>query len=264
VTPTKARPYNADKFASPPNFEKHTLTSLENDPASVAALEEQMSEWRAKARRIEQEIAAMTLSEQLGKLMFADPEGTMGLEKAKELPGQEGWQEKMKGGGMIVLGEFRQHVRSIGLSASNDEIDALFESWDRDKGGSIDSAELQAALLELRAEHVKRWGRSVALETQIETLRSRADAGQSAITATESATREEAELQALLADIDGRLGVQLGTLFVSRRIRVGEIVGSWCKTKGNAAKRELSRNEFKDEVRACCCLRAPARQLIPA
>lgn len=55
-------------------------------------------------------------------------------------------------------------------------------------------------------------------------------------------------LKALIHDIDGRLGVQLGIVLLARKIRVGEIVGRWCKTKGNAAKRELTRDEFKEEV----------------
>ena len=55
-------------------------------------------------------------------------------------------------------------------------------------------------------------------------------------------------LRALLSDIEGRVGVQLGIVLVARKIRVGEVVGTWCKTKGNAARRELTREEFKDEV----------------
>ena len=73
---------------------------------------------------------------------------------------------------------------------------------------------------------------SVPDRWQAGALRARAAAGNVAITASKRAAEQEAELQALVADIDGRLGVRLGMMLVARGIKVGE-------------------------VRACACLRLP-------
>ena len=122
----------------------------------------------------------------------------------------------------------------------------------QDKSGSIDMNELVEALLTIQREFLAKYGKrgwKGSIDAQVEGLRARAAAGQMALSATAKAEAQQAELDELLKDIDGRLEVQVGLVFVSRRIKVGEVVGTWCKTKGNSAKRELSKAEFKDEVR---------------
>ena len=111
--------------------------------------------------------------------------------------------------------------------------------------------ELVNALHQLQRDFLHKYGKNGwkgSIDAQVESLRARAAAGKAALAATAKADGLQTELDALLKDIDGRLPVQVGLVFVSRRIRVGEVVGSWCKTKGNSAKRELSKAEFKDEV----------------
>lgn len=36
--------------------------------------------------------------------------------------------------GTITVGEFRQHVRGVGLEATSEELDALFTEWDTVSG----------------------------------------------------------------------------------------------------------------------------------
>ena len=177
-----------------------------------------------------------TLTEKLARMMFQVDVPT----KMKEQEAQ--WDPN--GGGMITVGEFRQHVRGVGVEAGNDEIDALFNDWDKDGGGSIDMAELEKGLIRLRAEFMRKYGShgwKLSIDQQVESLRARATAGRTALGASQKATVQEGELNELLADINGRLGVALGTVLVKRKIRVGEVVGTWCKSKGNAAKRARSK-----------------------
>ena len=52
-----------------------------------------------------------------------------------------------KGKGELMKAEFRLHLRNFGLQATSAEADALFDSWDDDKGGALDMKELKAALI---------------------------------------------------------------------------------------------------------------------
>ena len=54
------------------------------------------------------------------------------------------WDQKGKG--EFLKGEFRLNLRNTGLNATSAEADALFDSWDDDKGGSLDLGELKRAL----------------------------------------------------------------------------------------------------------------------
>jgi hypothetical protein len=43
-----------------------------------------------------------------------------------------------KGKGELLKGEFRLHLRTVGLDVSSADADALFSTWDDDGGGSLD------------------------------------------------------------------------------------------------------------------------------
>ena len=227
----------------PRQIAKRTIVSLSNDPESVTMLESLIQRWLLESNQLEVSVKDQTITERLAQLMF-EVDVTM---KIKEQ--EQEWDPT--GNGTITLGEFRQHVRGIGIEATSDELDALFADWDTDKSGAIDMEELLAALHNLQREFLQKYGKNGwkgSIDSQVESLRARAAAGKAALAASAKADTLQAELDALLKDIAGRLPVQVGLVVVKRRIRVGEVVGSWCKTKGNSAKRELSKAEFKDET----------------
>ena len=58
------------------------------------------------------------------------------------------------GDGEIDMHEFRTNVKSLGLQATNEEIDTLFRSLDEDGGGSLDMNEIKHALTNLQAAAV--------------------------------------------------------------------------------------------------------------
>ena len=80
--------------------------------------------------------------------------------------------------------EFRLNLRKAGLDPAAPDADALFDSWDADGGGTLDMAELKAALLKVGAE-ARTWRYSVdPVAAQAAALRTRAKHFQEAAEAT--------------------------------------------------------------------------------
>ena len=52
--------------------------------------------------------------------------------------------------------EFQQGVRDLGINANNEELSALFASYDEDGGGTLDTAELKDALRRLQDQAAMR------------------------------------------------------------------------------------------------------------
>lgn len=99
----------------PPQMPKRTVFTLENDPDSVAMLESLIEQWLAEAARLEATVGDFTLPEKLARLMFQVDVPMKIKQMEKE------WDPN--GGGLITLGEFRQHVKALGIEAPVDEID---------------------------------------------------------------------------------------------------------------------------------------------
>lgn len=84
-------------------------------------------------------------------------------------------------------------------------------------------------------------------------LRLRSDVANTAVVAYRRAEHCEGQLRDLTRDLNAQLELQLGALIAKRRIKIGEVVGTWPKTRGKrqaAHVNEISRQEFKDEVAA--------------
>ena len=112
----------------PPQLTKRTPTSLEDSSAradlqaKVDAFDKEIAELEAAAEGSE-----LSLKEQLAGLMFT------GKDVVKQVKAQEA-QWDPKGDGTITKGEFRMHIRGLGVrakNASNADIDLLFEEYAR-------------------------------------------------------------------------------------------------------------------------------------
>lgn len=102
----------------------------------------------------------------------------------------------------------------------------MFSSWDADKGGSIDMAELEAALMSLHEQFVKKYGKkgwTIDIAAKVESLRSRAAAGKVAVRATQQAAAYASELEELVRDLESRIEVQLGMIIIARTMRQGPL-----------------------------------------
>ena len=246
--PKRVTPPTIHEYGGPPQAPrppKKMLTSLDN--SSRSTLLEKAEVWLAEAAALEEESKAQsaeTLEDQIAKLMFT-------IDVPLRIRQQER-QWDPTGDGTINKGEFRLHLRGIGVTdAPVNQMDDLFDTWDTDKSGAIDMDELAAALKGLHAKFIERTGPRkldpVVVE-KVRALRGRADAAKAAAAASLRAERCAEELAEVTEAIDARLDVQLGALLHKRQIKIGEVVGSWPKARTDEHRGELSKAEFKHEI----------------
>ena len=138
----------------PGDTEQHDAAALSGVPSSslvhepcgtllaVVPFMQKGMQLRAEIKRSEDMLEAQRLS-------FAHRVGTALIEKKarpKELVNE--WDKKLKGSVNKI--EFRAGVRALGLKASNTDIDSLFDSYDADRGGTLDAPELRDALTSMK------------------------------------------------------------------------------------------------------------------
>jgi len=152
-----------------------------------------------------------------------------------------------KGKGEMLKGALRNNLRNIGLNASSTEADEMFDSWDDDKGGSLDMEELKTALM--KAGDAARDFKSRPDPTQLRALelRKKGDLAVEAAMATEAAARLDGELSSMASELEARADVRLGSLLQKRRINPGAVVTQWAKSRGEH-RDELSKRDFREAV----------------
>ena len=217
------------EYKPPPPIKtaRHVPTSL-GDGSARADLDVQLGHWDKEIAALEAETSSrgVSLKEQLASLMFR-VDVPLQIKKQEAL-----WDPK--GDGTITRGEFRMHIRGIGVRPKfvpNEAVDALFDEWDADGSGSLDMEELEMALTSLKAEFdensAKESAKHMAKQMQLELLRKRVKAGRAAIQAHAQVEACSAELLELTEEIASRLDIQLGGLLSRRGIKAGELVGTW-------------------------------------
>ena len=166
--------------------------------------------------------------------------------------------------GQISKMEFRKSVRTLlpqTGAANNSEVDAMFESLDADKGGTLDVPELKAAFQKCKDEATERSKGSTKAREKAERLRKHAATTAKAIEATELAEQAEAELRERIEhpDVEARLGMLMRKRGVSstgpepwsttvhalralpdsrptfvslvRKVKIGDMVAKWDKVR---------------------------------
>ena len=217
------------EYAPPPKPAPKQRTITKLDTPAVDQLAMQCDAWQTEMERLESECNALepdNIADRLAALLFSSDLPAKMKEIAKD------WDPR--GDGSISRGEFRLHIRALGLkatSSSNEDIDILFSRWDEDKSGTIDSHELIAALNNMRTEWRERKGRDamrlVEATHKIDILRKRTRAAREAIESHAKAEKCSMELTELIESIDRQVSIQLGGLLSRRRMKAGEVVGSW-------------------------------------
>ena len=97
---------------------------------------------------------------------------------------------------MHACGQFRLHLRSVGLDhATSADADAIFDSWDDDRGGTLDLKELKEALIKLTKEARAYREKPDLNQMKVNLLRARAVQADEAAHAAAEANGREAELQ---------------------------------------------------------------------
>jgi len=232
VTSPKIRPY---KKSPPP---KHRLTMEEAmTHEGSEQLASMSSQWLEEAERIEKSSPPPTLEQQVGDVLLTKNIRIVDLLKL--------WDPN--GDGQILRAEFRLNLRALGLDLNFQEADLLFDTYDGDKSGSIEVDELKTAFTKLKEAAKVVRAQLIEPRRRAKVLRDRAAAAQEAASAVAQAEQLEKELRELKAGLESTLDVQLGLILVRRKIKVGELVGTW--TKSHVVQRELSKKEFREHVR---------------
>lgn len=122
-------------------------------------IKQQMSFFTQRKNNVQQALDAITALEDVNKATSTADlsiDARLGsLLKRKSMKASEiisRWDPN--GDGEIDMHEFRTNVKSLGLQATNEEIDTLFRSLDEDGGGSLDMNEIKHALTNLQAAAV--------------------------------------------------------------------------------------------------------------
>ena len=144
-------------------------------------LDAKCTAWEKEIERLEAECGSepLTLKDILASMMFT-----------VDVPNIVKHQEKMwdpKGDGTITRGEFRMHIRGLGIRSNlitNADCDELFTSWDIDSSGTIDMYELVTALNALHAEWSEQQGKEglarLRKQEKVEGIRKRVKAARDA------------------------------------------------------------------------------------
>ena len=123
-----------------------------------------------------------------------------------------------------------------------------FDSWDRDGGGSLDLAELKAALART-GEKARAWRNKSDPNAKKGTeLRARAKHLADAVEATRAAERLETELKEMQEIHTSSAEIRLGEFLMQRCIKPGAVVTQWSTSRGVHAN-ELSRRDFRVAVK---------------
>ena len=194
-----------------------------------------------QALKVEKEMAAPSLEVQLGL-------------KCIELGGADFIKRCLKewdsnGKGELLKGALRNNLRNIGLIAAPGDADDLFNSWDVDRGGTIDMAELKRSLELAQKVAAKYQKEGNPEQIRAMELRAAARTAEEAIAKMDDAQRCEEALEKLLNDNETCADVRLGMLLQKRMITPGEVVTRWAVSKGENAGC-LSKIEFRNAVLA--------------
>jgi hypothetical protein len=148
----------------------------------------------------------------------------------------------------VSKGEFRLGVRNL-VQASSSDADALFDSWDDDRGGSLDLKELAQAMSGCITK-AKKWQLEQTFKPELaraNALRNQARLTEEAAKAAAEAERLEGEAEEFAASLEGRVDVRLGYLLAMRKVKPALVVTLWAKSRGEHAG-ELSKKEFREKV----------------
>ena len=140
--------------------------------------------------------------------------------------------------GALSMGEWRKSLRaSLGIKASNEELDRVFSSVDGDKSGSVDLSELRQLLRNMRAEAELAGTESQKLRSRAASLRSKAAKAREVAELTRA--YEEMDLKLKLARESVPLASRLGEMLVRRQIKIGDLVAKWDKDGNGELSKEV-------------------------
>ena len=207
---------------------------------AATALEEtcRQFEARALAEEAKLDLKKKPMSIRLGEALQAQ-----GI-KLSEL--MRNWDPN--GDGEITKMEFRQNVRKLLDKPDVKDIDSLFDTIDQDKGGSLDTGELKAALKKLQNDAATNASGANATRERAAFLRKRADEARKVALTTreyEGARDEQSRLEK-----NKPLGARIGAWLEAKSVT--EVMSKWDKSGDG----KLDKAEFRGNVKALPAIRS--------
>lgn len=142
--------------------------------------------------------------------------------------------------------DFRTHVRKLldEYKPDSKQIDALFETLDDDKGGTLDLAEIQRALKKMQDAASVAARYAAGIEEKIERITSLESLAKVALDATVVTEQTTVTLEQLGTNksVSARLGAQV----VSKRMKVVDVIQKW-DANGDGV---LDKGEFRQNVKS--------------
>ena len=147
------------------------------------------------------------------------------------------------GHGAINKMDFRKHVRKVVDEPEVKKIDALFNDWDDDGGGTLDTAELTAAMKQLQEEAKRLKERNQKIFEQRDRFQARVDSANAAADMMAEAEVAQEQLEQLLSSRS--VGCAIGAVLVKKSLKVGDVVNAWDSTRGEVDKKQFQTNVGK-------------------
>ena len=202
--PIRAQPYE------PPPPPAPMKKAMELRPAYIEEeeLHRRAEQLLAEAQQLENARPTPSLQVKLGTILLSKDDYIKKVLKD--------WD---KGKGEFLKGEFRLDLRGIGLVVTSSEADDLFDSWDDDKGGSLDMKELKRALQQTQ-QAAKAFHNTPDTSTdKANTRYALAKLAQEAAEATAEAVELEKAHRRHVNGLASRADIQLGALLYKRQIK---------------------------------------------
>ena len=189
------------------------------------------------AATLEAQVEQPTLEIQIGYMLL---DGTLTIPQCIKL-----WDPKGKG--EVMKGSMKNNLRAMGFSVPGGEVDALFDSWDADKGGVLDLKELNECLAGAMKKAQKNKSAPNPSRDKAKEIRKKAEEAEEAANLSDRAMELEGELQKMITDFDKRADLRLGALLQARMVKPAAVVTSWGSSRGEHAG-ELSKADFRNAV----------------
>ena len=236
-------PQTSPEYSAPPApLSNKKRASPKKEMVPAAELQKLASDLKREADALQKrsDARAPSLGVQLGLVLLSRSDYVKRVIKE--------WDTKGKG--EFLKGEFRLNLRSVGLNAGSVEADELFDSWDADGGGTLDTQELTSAL-HVAMQKARVWKNTTdPNRIRADALRRRSALAAEAATSTQEAEQLTDELAELERELETKADIRLGELLSKRRIKPGTVVSTWVTSRGPHAG-ELSRAEFRACAPTC-------------
>lgn len=162
--------------------------------------------------------------------------------------------------GKLQLIEVRRAVRNhLGLKAMNTAIDALFQTFDKDRSGYLDLKEMELAIGDFRDAAERAKLEEQHAENELAELRVRMNATLATAHATKAAEEAREVLLAVRDSLKQTVDVRIATMLHQANAKDQRLLAHWRAKSDGGESETISKNDFR--LKAVSCEGASAKWL---